>query len=96
MAVRGCIACVIRVLIRELIGVNITRNQADSKQMKKEATPSRTQSVTPRKLLQNTIANDPEPKEKQKPIKSEKKEGGCGRRYGRGHVVSEDVAMLTV
>ena len=63
--------------------------------MKKVATPSRTQSVTPRKLLQNTIANDPEPKEKQKPIKSEKKEGGCGRRYGRGHVVSEDVAMLT-
>ena len=73
MAVRGCIACVIRVLIRELIGVNITRNQADSKQMKKEATPSRTQSVTPRKLLQNTIVNDPEPKEKQKPIKSRKK-----------------------
>ena len=73
MAVRGCIVCVIRVLIRELIGVNITRNQADSKQMKKEATPSRTQSVTPRKLLQNTIANDPEPKEKQKPIKSRKK-----------------------
>ena len=29
----------------------------------------RTQSVTPRELLQNTIASDPEPKEKQKPIK---------------------------
>ena len=33
----------------------------------KVATPGRTQSVTPRKLLQNTIANGP--KEKQKPIK---------------------------
>ena len=36
-------------------------------QMKKVATPGRTQSVTPRELLQNTIANGP--KEKQKPTK---------------------------
>ena len=42
-------------------------------QMKKVATPGRTQSVTPRELLQNTIASDPEPKEKQKPIKCRKK-----------------------
>ena len=58
--------------------------------MKKVATPGRTQSITPRELLQNTIASDPEPKQKQKPIKCRKKEGGCGRRCGQDHVVSEE------
>ena len=49
--------------------------------MKKVATPGRTQSVTPRKLLQNTIANGP--KKKQKPITCQKKE------------VAEDVAKIS-
>ena len=54
--------------------------------MKKVATSSRTQSVTPRELLQNTIASDPEPKEKQKPQKMPKK--------GKEDV-AEDVAEVT-